>query len=413
MSDTISVVITEPVPVYMADSSTLMSHDTSSVMENLTDTLATASDTLNTVAQVANDNVSFFDKHWYHNTVGDWAIFLGIVVGSIIVAKMVYWLFGNVVKKLARKTKTKLDDILVDMLEEPVVLGIVTVGLYIGYNKFLSFPEGHSMHEFSSATFHILIAINITWLIARTIDALIEEYIVPLTEKSESDLDDQLMPIVKKGVRSIIWILGIIVALNNAGYNVSALIAGLGIGGLALAMAAKDTVTNIFGGITIFVDKPFKINDRIKADGFDGTVTEIGIRSTRLKTLEGRIVTVPNHKFTENSVENVSMEETRKVVLNLGMIYDTTPAQMEQSMALLQTIADEHKELILEEDTKVGFNAFGDFALGIIFIYYIRKESDILETQTTINLEILKRFNENGLEFAFPTQTLHLENASS
>ena len=136
-------------------------------------------------------------------------------------------------------------------------------------------------------------------------------------------MDDQLLPVVRKGLRATIWILGILVALNNAGYNVGALLAGLGIGGLALAMAAKDTVANIFGGVTIFTDKPFKINERIKLGGFDGTITEIGIRSTRLKTLEGRVVTIPNAKFTGGMVENVSMEPSRKVVLNLGLVYDT------------------------------------------------------------------------------------------
>jgi MscS family membrane protein len=199
--------------------------------------------------------------------------------------------------------------------------------------------------------------------------------------------------------------MGIIIGMDNLGIDITAMIAGLGIGGLALALAAQDMVKNIFGGIMIFIDKPFKIGDRIQINGFDGTVEEVGLRSTRVRTLEGRLLIINNSTFSDNTVVNVSAEHTRKVVLNLGMTYDTTPEQMQQSMDILKQIIIEHEILDIEE-TSIGFNAFGDFSLGILFIYRIKKEADILGTQTDINLEILKRFNAEGLEFAFPTQTV-------
>jgi len=186
---------------------------------------------------------------------------------------------------------------------------------------------------------------------------------------------------------------------------VGALIAGLGIGGLALAMAAKDTVSNVSGGVTVFTDQPFRINDRIKVAGYDGTVLEIGVRSTKLQTLEGRMVTIPNAKFADAPVENVSREPSRKVVLNLGLTYDTQPEKMQQAMDLLKTICDENGNT--EEIVTISFNGFGDFAMNIMFIYYISKGADIANTQTEINMNILRRFNNNGLEFAFPTQTLY------
>ena len=173
-------------------------------------------------------------------------------------------------------------------------------------------------------------------------------------------------------------------------------------------MAAKDTVSNVFGGFTIFTDKPFKIKDRIKIGGFDGTVSEIGIRSTRLTTLEGRVVTIPNAKFADSMVENVSLEPNRKVVLNLGLTYDTSAENMKLAMKLLKDIIDSNNDT--EDNCLISFNSFGDFSLGILFIYYIRKNSDILNTQTDINIEILKQFNENKLEFAFPTQTIFTQN---
>ena len=254
--------------------------------------------------------------------------------------------------------------------------------------------------------FGFLLIVNITWLVVRLLDALIEEYVVPLAENTKSDLDDQLLPIFRKGMKVIIWSLGIIMGLNNAGYDVGAIIAGLGIGGLAFALAAQDTVKNFFGGIMIFADKPFQIGDRILIGDIDGFVKEIGIRSTRIETLAGRIVTVPNSKFSDDSVENIDTEPTRKVVLNLGLTYDTSAEKIDRAMALLKEIAADHKDKI-DENVLVSFNAFGDFSLGILFIYYIKKEADILDTQSAINLDILRRFGEEGLEMAFPTQTIY------
>ncbi|OIQ36728.1 MAG: hypothetical protein BM555_02170 [Crocinitomix sp. MedPE-SWsnd] len=379
--------------------------------------------------------MSFWETEYYGNTVIDYLICLGIILGGVIAAKIVYWLSKNVVKKLTKKTKTNLDDIIVDKVEEPVVFGLILGVTWYGLS-WLNFPitDVVGIHEktgdviqwdllspaevkdyvknayswveaFIRNLFNFLIVINITWLVARLADALIEEYIVPITEKSASDLDDQLLPIFRKGLRIIIWVMGIIVGLNNAGYDVGAVLAGLGIGGLAFALAAQDTVKNFFGGIMIFADKPFQIGERIQIGGIDGTVKEIGIRSTRVETLAGRIVTVPNSMFSDDAVENVDLEPSRKIMLNLGLTYDMNADQMEEAMQTLRDIAKDHHDLI-EEDISVGFNAFGDFSLGIVFIYFIRKEADNLDTQTVMNLDILRRFGDKGLEMAFPTQTV-------
>lgn len=349
----------------------------------------------------------FFSKEFYYNTIGEWAIALLILVGSYVVAKLIYWLFGNVIKKATSRTKTKIDDILVEMLEKPVILGLTIFGFWYGIRQ-LVFPD--TIVVWINNVYLAMITLTATWLLSRLVDAIIREYLVPLTEKTESDMDDQMLPVVQKGLRAAIWILGIIVALNNAGYNVSALLAGLGIGGLAMAMAAKDTVANFFGGITIFADKPFKINDRVKMGGFDGTITEIGIRSTRLKTLEGRIVTIPNAKFTDGMVENVSAEPSRKVIINLGLVYETTAEQMEKALSLLHEIATGNQDL--EDEHHAAFNDFGASSLGIIFIYFIKKGADILATQTSVNMEIKRKFEANGLEMAFPTQTIYTKQLS-
>lgn len=343
----------------------------------------------------------FLGQTYYGNTVMNWGMALVIALGAVIVGKILYWIFGNVFRRLTAKTETKLDDIILDMIEEPIVVAVTVAGIWYGLNR-LVLSEG--IDRFIGNVTQVLIVLSIAWLIARLLDSLFKQYLAPLAAKTESDLDDQLLPIVSKGTKIVVWALGIVVALNNAGYDVGAVLAGLGIGGLALAMAAKDTVSNIFGGFTIFTDRPFTLNERVRIAGFDGTIKEIGIRSTRLQTLAGTMVTIPNSKFADSPVENVSLEPSRKVSLNLGLTYDTPPEKMEKAIELLRTIGAEHDAL--DEKILTSFNGFGDFAMNILFIYYILPGNDILQTQTDINLRILKDFTAEGLDFAFPTQTI-------
>ena len=196
-------------------------------------------------------------------------------------------------------------------------------------------------------------------------------------------------------------------ALGNAGYDVGALLAGVGIGGIAMAMAAKDFVANIFGGITVFIDRPFRVGDRVKVSGIDGTVIEIGIRSTRIKTLQGRTVTIPNNQFTNTVVENVTAEPSRKMSIQLGLTYDATEKDIQLALDILKKIVDDHEQT--EEDVTVWFSGFGDFSLNVNCTYYINKQGHWANTPTDINLSILKEFNANNLEFAFPTQTVILD----
>lgn len=351
---------------------------------------------------------SILNTEYYGNTPTDWLIAFGIIFISVIAARLIYWLFSRVVRIFTAKSKTKLDDIIVDMLEEPAIYMVVVIGIWFGITS-LTLPEG--LISTIGRGYQVIVALIVGWLLSRLFSAICREYLFPLAEKSENDLDDLLVPVITKGVNMMIWALAIVIGLNNAGYDVAALIAGLGIGGLALAMAAKDTVANIFGGFTIFTDKPFHIGDRIVIGGYDGFVQEIGIRSTRLKTLSGRIVTIPNSTFADSPVENITWEPSRKVKIDLGLTYDTSPENMEKAMDILKDIVSQNERT--EENSIVSFSGFGDFSMNVMFIYYISRGQDIAGTQSEINMAILTRFNKAGLEFAFPTQTLYNVAASS
>jgi len=343
----------------------------------------------------------------YNNTLRDWLISLIIIAAALLLNKIIILLNKHLIQKLTSKTKNRLDDILFKMLQAPVLLGVILFAIWIAAKRL---ELGTQAERAIYLSFRVLTVINATWFVARLVNALLEEYLAPKAADKNTlkYLDNHLMSILRRAILAIIWSLGIIMALNNVGVNVGTLIAGLSIGGLAFALAAQDTIKNIYGGFTIFTDRPFRIGDRIKVDGFDGFVEEIGIRSTRIRTLEKRVVTIPNFKLVEASVENISEEPLRRVLLKLGLTYNTSPEKMSKAMAILKDMPN-RVENVETKDIMVAFTDFTDFSLVITFVYYIRKDADVMETPSQVNSEVLRAFNEAELQFAFPTQTIYIE----
>ena len=347
--------------------------------------------------------MEFLDYQFLGNSIEVWAVALAIIIGTFVATKMVYWVLSNILRKLTAKTKTNLDDVLIDKLEKPIRYSILIIGYWIAIHYI--YIENEGVMNFLEAVASIAAVLTLTSITPRVFDALVTEVVQPMVEKTEGGADNYILPIISKAVKGIIWTFGIIIGLDNIGFDITAMIAGLGIGGLALALAAQDSVKNIFAGIMIFLDKPFKIKDRIQIEGFDGVVEEVGLRSTRIRTLDGRIVTIPNSTFTDNSVVNVTSQPALKIVLNLGLTYDTDEVGMQKGVDILRQIVADNSD-ILEEDCSAGFKDFGDFSLGILFIYYVKPEAHWLDSQNTISKEVLARFTAAGLDFAFPTQTL-------
>lgn len=349
------------------------------------------------------------DQIFYNNTVHEWLLSLAIIVGAMVLNKGVVLLNKHVIQKLTTKTNNRLDDILFKMLEAPVLLGITLLAIWIAAKRL---DLGMPAEVIIAKSFKVLTVINITWFVARLVNALIEEYLVPKVEQNESKhIDNHLMSIIRRAILAVIWAVGIVMALSNIGVDVATLIGGLGLGGLAFALAAQDTIKNIFGGVTIFSDRPFRIGDRIRVDGFDGFVEEIGIRSTRLRTLEKRLVTIPNYKIVEASVENISNEPMRRIVTKLSLTYQTAPEKMNEAMAILKDIPKRIKT-VDTKDLVVAFTDFTDSALIITFVYFIKKNADVMETPSLVNTEILSSFKKANIQFAFPTRTIYFANQS-
>lgn len=350
------------------------------------------------------------DKLYYGNSLEDWGISLLIIIGALLINKLLSIINHKVIRKFMTKSETRLDDILFASLEKPVLFGVILIAIWISIARLNLSTQ---LQEIVNNAYEILIVLNVTWFFARLCTSFLDESAAnDDSDKKRFNIDKRFLPIIKRGVLITVWFIGFVVALHNIGITVTTLLGTLGIGGIAFALAAQDTIKNIFGGITIFVDKTFQIGDIINFSNMEGTVVDIGLRSTRIRMYDKRLVIIPNYKLTDAMITNISSEPGRRVVMELGLTYDTPPEKMQQAIEILQQMPDKIPDMEKEE-LSVSFTNFADSALVIRFAYFIRKDGDIFGTRSATNFEILRSFNQAGLNFAFPSRTIYIENNST
>jgi MscS family membrane protein len=199
--------------------------------------------------------------------------------------------------------------------------------------------------------------------------------------------------------------------VQNLGYSVGSLLAGLGIGGLAVALAAQDSIANFFGSVVVAMDRPMRVGDFVKISGFTGTIEEVGLRSTRMRTREKTLVTIPNKMMANEIIENFSAISRRRIDQTLGVTYETEPGQMEGILEDLRKLLKEDDGIDQAEQQIVRFNAFGSSSLDILVVYFATTNefAAALEVRERLNLKMMRAVLARGLSFAFPTQTLYLE----
>ncbi len=345
-----------------------------------------------------------FNQLYFGNTLEQYFVFLVFIAIGFILGKVAVFIIDNILKRLTAKTKSEIDDILLEIVEKPIPVLVILIFAFFGY-QFLTFsPEIDSIFL---NLLNVILIVVITLSLVAGIDKLIKAFVVPLTEKTDSKLDDQLIPILTKVSKAIVIVLALVVIFSSFGYDLTAVIAGLGIGGLAFAFAAKETIADAFGGLSLFTSRPFVVGDIIEAAGVMGTVKEIGLRYTRIKDFDKRLIVVPNSKLANAIIKNISSEPEKRVKTKLGLVYSTSTKQMEKALQILKSIAKKHKGV--DNDSYARFSGFGDSSLDITFIYYVTDLDNKFDVISEINFEIKKEFEKSKLEFAYPTQTIHLE----
>lgn len=257
-----------------------------------------------------------------------------------------------------------------------------------------------------------LAALAAAWFIFNLVD-VIEYFLKRWTSRTESLLDDQLVPLVRKSLRVFVVIVAaLFIAQNIFHWDVGALVAGLGIGGLAFALAAKDSLANLFGSVVIFSDRPFTMGERVKVGGFNGTVEHVGFRSTRIRTLEGHLVTIPNSVVANEAVENIGRRPSIRKIMNVTVTYGTPSEKLQRGVAILREMLDARRESFPKDaPPRVYFNDFNADSLNIVVYFWFAPPDwwQFLAFCEQFNIELLRRFNEEGIEFAFPTRTLYLK----
>lgn len=265
----------------------------------------------------------------------------------------------------------------------------------------------------TSAYVHIGLRIVITFLLillVLRIVNLVTAYFVKVSERTESRMDDQFIPILKQIAKVLIVTFGVLHILNLLDFNITALIAGLSIGGLALALAAQDTIKNFLGSVMIFADRPFQIGDFVEGSGFVGTVVEVGFRSTRIKTSDTSIISVPNGNMANVSVTNKGARQFRLFNTTLGLVYSTPPDLVEAFMLGVKKILLRHPH-VSKDDIYVRLVELGPSSLNIFVRAYLEASNYAmeLEVKESINLALLRWAETLGVQYAFPTSTLHVE----
>lgn len=347
------------------------------------------------------------ENELWGNTIENWGISILIILGAIIIVKLLSLLGKKVIKPFVTGTDNHLDDVIFYSLEAPVKFAIILLGIWIAIHR-LVYPD--SFVKVVDNAYSILIVLDITWFFGRLFSSLLQAY----WGKQSNGQANKMMPIIKRTILVIVWLIGIVMALSNVGVNISALLGTLGIGGIAFALAAQDTVKNVFGAFTILTDKPFSIGDTIRVDSYEGTVVDVGVRSTKIMNYDKRIITFPNYKITDTSIVNISSEPMRRVVLNLGLTYDTTSEKMKEALELLKSIPKRVENVSSNpSDIVAVFTEYSDSALVIMYIYFIEKQGDILGVTSNMNMEILAAFNKAGLNLAFPTRTVYIQKDES
>lgn len=347
-------------------------------------------------------------------TKGEWfgieiwqylGVFIWLLIG-VILRKIFEFVLDNYIRRITQKTRFTWDDDLLDGVERPSGFIFLMAFFSVTYTNL---QLSVTVNLYLSNILEIAVSAGFVWLFYNLADVF-SKYLTVVTSKTENKLDDQLVPLIRKTLRFFVVVMGVILILQNNGYNVASLIAGLGIGGLAVALAAKDTLANFFGSITIFADKPFRIGDWIKVGSVEGVVEEVGFRTTRVRTFYNSLVSVPNSQIATTDIDNFGMRQYRRLKTVLNLTYSTTPEQMEAFVEGIKAIVKANKHF-RQDFYEVHFNSFGAHSLDVlVYVFFdVPDWSTELQQRHNFHLEVLRLSKEVGVEFAFPTQTLHVD----
>ena len=371
-------------------------------------------------------DTQFLQTEFLGNSLQDYCWFLGAIVVGLLFKK----LFSRYLSRLLYKVIGKKDNEIGvekfnELLTKPIGLFIMLSIIYLGASH-IQYPPSWNLgnvEEFGlkmmvSKVYALIYVISIFWILLKMID-YVGLILFARAEKTENKMDDQLIPFIIEIAKILTYIFALFIIMGNVfDVNITALATGLGIGGIALAMASKESLENLLGSFTIFFDRPFTVGDMVTVGSVTGRVEKVGFRSTRIRTLDRSLVTVPNKKMIDAELDNLGMRPIRRVKFSVGLTYHTSIEQIKKIVADMQTMIDNHPRTTNAEgkkskdkEGKVRFDEFGDSSLNIFVLYYVDspKWADLIDVRQDVNYKIMEIVKKHNSDFAFPSTTVYLQ----
>jgi small-conductance mechanosensitive channel len=364
---------------------------------------------INQISITINENINFIlNSFVYTDQVKNWLVaILVFLITAFVVPYLVTTFVIKYFKLISKSTETKLDDLVTKIIESLGSPFYFSLGLYLASKRLVLPATGY-------LAIRAILVIVATFYVTRTIQQILNYFLLSYNEQrknADEEIDSSVVGLINISASVALWSFSLLFVLQSFSVNVLALAGGLGISGIAIAFALQNILAEIFASLAIYLDKPFKQGDFIVVGTDSGHVERIGIKSTRIKSLEGQILIISNKELSDVRVNNYSTLQRRRVKCDIGVTYSTTSKQLRQIPHILEEIIT---EIDICEFGRCHFKTFGDYSLIFEIVYFINNSDygTYMDIQQKVNLEIKERFENTGLSFAFPTQTIELASGS-
>lgn len=343
-----------------------------------------------------------WSRVYWGNSLQQWVTAVGIFLVLIVAARILKTIVFKRIKKFSEKTASTLDDFIVHLLQVSIMPLLYVLAFYFGV-RYLILPSQ------AERLIHAAFITVTTYFIIHGISHLFS-YLISRFTKGDGTQEKQAKGILLI-VKIFLWLGGVVFLLDNLGYNITTIVTGLGIGGIAIALAAQAVLADLFSYLVIFFDKPFEAGDFIVVGDKSGTVEYIGIKTTRLRTLAGEQLIMSNTDLTNSRVQNYKRMDRRRVLLTIGVVYETEPEKLERIPAIVKEIIDAQPGVLFD---RTHFTGFGDFSLNFEIVFYVLTADYLIfmDCQQAFCLQLFRRFDAEQIGFAYPTQKLLLAKAS-
>lgn len=366
-------------------------------------------------------NNEFFEQVFWGNTLQAYCWFVGIILIGLLLKRVVSRVISKFLFKLFKKFADEVQmDTFIGLLLKPFEFFISIASLYLAINQLkhpfevgvfnytkvvekVKIKEVFTLGELFDKIFLFLIILSFFWIVLRIIDFIAHVFMYRAI-KTENKADDQLVPFLKELFKFFIYFIGFFVLLGYVfEVNALSLITGLGIGGIAIALAAKESLENLIGSFTIFIDKPFTVGDLVKVDGVEGTIEKVGFRSTVLRSTDKTTIVIPNRAMIDGVLENLTRRNYRRVKFNIGITYETDSESIRKIISDLEAFLIENIHIT---DSTVSFDSFADSALNIQILYLVENMefNNFLKVKEEVNFKIIEIVQQYGSDFAYPIQ---------